>query len=289
MSTPPFVALPASVSRARWGVRGTERAVLHAGMADATAWVVMVPGFTGSKEDFIAVLPLLADAGVGVVTFDQIGQHESDGSDRAADYEMDRLAADVGEIVAFAAAQFGRIDPPHLLGHSFGGLVASEAVANGSVRPASFVAFCTGPGALPPERWGTLPDLVAALEHSQLADIWRIMREMEVAEDVVPPPPDVAAFLEERWHANHPVQMQQFARLLMSQPDVVDRLRPVVAAGLPAVVMWGENDDVWPIPMQARMAADLGATAIELPGVGHSPNAEAPALMVEALLLAWGG
>ena len=178
-------------------------------------------------------------------------------------------------------------DAPHLLGHSFGGLVASQAVANGSVRPASSVAFCTGPGALPPERWGMLPDLVAALEHAQLADIWRIMREMEEADDVLPPPPDVAAFLEERWHANHPVQMQQFARLLMSQPDVVDRLRPVVAAGLPTVVMWGEDDDVWPIPVQARMAADLGATAIELPGVGHSPNAEAPALMVEALLRAW--
>ena len=59
----------------------------------------MVPGFTGSKEDFIAVLPLLAEAEVGVVTFDQLGQYESDGSDRPEDYAIELLAADVGEII----------------------------------------------------------------------------------------------------------------------------------------------------------------------------------------------
>jgi pimeloyl-ACP methyl ester carboxylesterase len=257
-------------------------------MPDASAWVVLVPGYTGSKEDFIAVLPLLAAEGVGAVAFDQIGQYESDGSEHRADYAMGRLAEDLGEVVAVAARQFGRADDPHLLGHSFGGLVTSEAVASGIVRPASLTAFCTGPGALSPECWGTLPDLVAALEHAQLADIWRIMREMEGAEEVVAPPPDVAAFLEDRWHANNHVQMQEFARLLMSQPDLVARLRPVVAAGLPTTVMWGQNDDVWPIAVQARMAADLGAAAGELPGVGHSPNAEAPVLMVDALLRAWG-
>jgi pimeloyl-ACP methyl ester carboxylesterase len=37
------------------------------------------------------------------------------------------------------------------------------------------------------------------------------------------------------------------------------------------------------------MATALGATAIELPGVGHSPNAEAPELTVESLLRFWRG
>jgi pimeloyl-ACP methyl ester carboxylesterase len=262
--------------------------VLHAGLPGASEWVVLVPGFTGSKEDFIALLPLLADAGVGAIAFDQIGQFESDASDRPEDYDIDLLAADLGEIASFASGRFGLVAAPHLLGHSFGGLVASEAVASLALRPATFIAFCTGPGALPRERWGTLPDLVAALEHSDLADIWRIMREMEEAEDAVRPAPDVAAFLEARWHGNSPVQVRRFAGLLMSQPDLVERLRPVVAAGLATTVMWGQDDDVWPLDVQARMASDLGAAAVELPGVGHSPNAQAPAQTVRALLSAWG-
>ena len=258
---------------------------MHAGLAADRPWVLLVPGFTGSKEDFIAVLPLLATAGVGAVSFDQLGQHESDGSNDAADYAVPLLASDVSGIADAAAEKFN-LAPPHLLGHSFGGLVVQEAVASGAIRPASLVLFCTGPGALPAERWGELPDLVAALEHSELAEIWRIMRDMEEAEDVVPPPTDVAAFLERRWHANNPVQMREFALQLMHAPSVTARLLPTIAT-IPTTVVWGEHDDAWPIVMQRNMAADLGAPAIELPGVGHSPNAQDPQAMVDALLGVW--
>ena len=41
---------------------------------------LLVPGFTGSKEDFISVLPLLAADGWRVVTYDQRGQYESAGT-----------------------------------------------------------------------------------------------------------------------------------------------------------------------------------------------------------------
>jgi pimeloyl-ACP methyl ester carboxylesterase len=258
---------------------------MHAGLAADRPWVLLVPGFTGSKEDFIAVLPLLAAAGVGAVSFDQLGQHESDGSTEAADYALPLLAEDVVAIADMAAGRFD-LAPPHLLGHSFGGLVAQEAVASGSIRPTSLVLFCTGPGALPVERWGELPDLVDALEHSELAEIWRIMHDMEEAEDVVPPPADVAAFLERRWHANNPVQMREFAVQLMHAPSLTARLLPVIA-GIPTTVVWGEDDDAWPIAMQRRMAAELGVTTVELAGLGHSPNAQDPQAMVDALLRAW--
>lgn len=262
--------------------------MLHAGMPFARQWAILVPGFTGSKEDFIAVLPALAAKGVGVVAFDQLGQFESDGSDDPADYALGLLASDVAELAAAAARRFERADEPHLVGHSFGGLVAQEVVAGAHLQPSSLVLLCTGPGALPPDRWESLPELVDALEHSDLSSIWRIMREMEEAEDIVPPPPAVASFLERRWRANSPTQLGQFARRLMDQPDLVPRLRPVVAAGLPTTVMWGELDDAWPIQTQAQMAADLGAVPVELLGVGHSPNAQDPELTAAALLRAWG-
>jgi pimeloyl-ACP methyl ester carboxylesterase len=262
---------------------------MHIGLEDAPAWAVLVPGFTGSKEDFIAVLPVLAEAGVGALAFDQLGQYQSDGSDDPADYEVDLLAADLADVMAEAARRRPGPEGPHLVGHSFGGLVAQAAVTTGGVRPASLTLLCTGPGALPEERWEGLPGLVAALDEHDLATIWRIMREMEQAEDVVPPPPAVAAFLEDRWHANHPVQLRQVAQHLMGAADRTDLLAPVVAAGLSTVVMWGENDDAWPVPMQKAMADRLGAPAVELPGLGHSPNAQDPQAMVAALLSAWGG
>ena len=289
VSTPPFVDLPAGVTVEHWSVRGSQRAVMHVGLASSSMWAVLVPGFTGSKEDFIAVLPLLADAGVGALAFDQLGQYQSSGSDVPADYEVDLLAADLAEVVGEATRRRGTPQGPNLVGHSFGGLVAQAAVAAGLVRPASLTLLCTGPGALPEERWEGLPSLVDALDEHDLATIWRIMREMEQAEDVVPPPPSVAAFLEDRWHANHPVQLRQFAQHLMREPDRTDALAIVVAAGLPTTVMWGADDDAWPVAVQQLMAQRLGATAVELPGVGHSPNAQAPAALVRVLLAGWRG
>jgi pimeloyl-ACP methyl ester carboxylesterase len=115
------------------------------------------------------------------------------------------------------------------------------------------------------------------------------MREMEQAEDLVPPPPRVAAFLEDRWHANHPVQLRQVAQHLMHEPDRTRELATIVAAGLPTAVMWGEHDDVWPVDVQRAMSERLGAAALELAGLGHSPNAQDPRVTVRALLAFWAG
>lgn len=48
--------------------------------------VVLVHGFTGSKEDFNLIGPLLADQGYRVLTFDNRGQHESAQSKREDTY-----------------------------------------------------------------------------------------------------------------------------------------------------------------------------------------------------------
>ena len=283
MSTPPFVTLPEGVAVERWPVSGTERAVMRTELAADAAWMLLVPGFTGSKEDFIAVLPLLADRGIGGVTYDQFGQFESDGSADPADYTIERLAVDLRALVEVARARFALTAAPILVGHSFGGLVAQRAVVDG-LDVAEFVALCTGPGALPPHRHGGLNDLVEALPHTDLEVIWNIMQAQAEQARQVPGDPQVRDFLRRRWLANHPVQIREFGHQLMTAPPVTGRMRARLADGLPARVMWGEHDDAWPIDLQAQMAADWGVPGIALPDVGHSPNAERPVELVAALL-----
>lgn len=288
MSTPPRVTLPETAVVEQWQLRGGHRAVLHSRLSDADEWVVMIPGFTGSKEDFIALPDLLADSGVGMLTFDQFGQYESAASDDPQAYQLDALAQDVRSIIAVARERFGRTDPPHVLGHSFGGLVAQQAVTQPGFEARSFIAFCTGPGALPPERWGALPELVAALPHTDLAELWERKLAIDAAAGVPEPPHEIREFLRTRWVRNHPNQLKQFAHTLMEQPSFIDQLKARVQGGLDVSVMWGEFDDAWPISMQQGMARELGVEGCEIPGVGHSPNAEDPERTVNALLQAFG-
>jgi pimeloyl-ACP methyl ester carboxylesterase len=287
VSTPPRITLPQAAVVEQWQLRGGHRAVMHSRLGDADQWVVMIPGFTGSKEDFIALPDLLADSGVGMLTFDQFGQYESAASDDPDAYALSALAEDVRSIIAMARERFGRTDPPHILGHSFGGLVAQQALIQPGLEAQSFIALCTGPGALPPERWGALPELVAALPHTDLAELWARKLELDAAAGVPEPPHEIQAFLRTRWVRNHPNQLKQFAHTLMEQPSFIDRLKPRVHEGLAMSVMWGEFDDAWPISMQQHMADELNVRGIEIPGVGHSPNAEDPERTASALLQAF--
>ena len=282
MSTPPFVDLPAGVTAARWSARGGEFAVHHTDPGRLVDdWVLLVPGFTGSKEDFIAVLPLLADAGLGAVAYDQRGQFETDGSADPRDYALSALAADLAAVAGCAADALGTSRPPRLVGHSFGGLVAQQAVIDDVVRPRSLVLMCTGPGALPASAHPDLERLRAAVAEVDLADIWP-----QLPAAGRPMSPAVAEFVERRWCANHPEHVREVARLLTVQPALTDQLRPAVAT-LPAAVVWGSADETWPAAGQRSWADAIGARAFELHGAGHSPNADEPARLVATLLAAW--
>ncbi|CAM5729443.1 2-succinyl-6-hydroxy-2,4-cyclohexadiene-1-carboxylate synthase [Streptomyces griseoloalbus] len=81
--------------------------------------VLLLPGYTGSKEDFTLVLEPLAARGYRAVAVDGRGQHASDGpADDESAYAQDELAKDV-------LAQARAFDAPvHLVGHSMGGQIA---------------------------------------------------------------------------------------------------------------------------------------------------------------------
>ena len=162
MSTPTSLDLPDGVRRttihtARGAFAALE-AVPASGVCEREA-ALLVPGYTGSKEDFLAILDLLADGSRHVVAIDMRGQFETPGADDPDGYSAAALGADIAAIMHATGAR-------HLVGHSYGGLVGREAVLAGTgsgAEIASFTLMSSGPAALTGPRAKELRAMLAAL------------------------------------------------------------------------------------------------------------------------------
>lgn len=280
MSTPPFLDLPAGVSADRVpATRGDLAALVAeppAGAGGAPA--LLVPGFTGSKEDFIAVLAPLAAAGHPVVAIDQRGQYESPGDDEPSSYDVKALAEDVLAVVRHLGA------PVHLVGHSFGGLVARAAALAEPAALRSLTLLSSGPGAIPHPAASNLELISQALPLMDLESIWAAKRQLEAQAGAEPPPPHIEDFLHRRFVTNSPVGLLRLAEQLLSAEDQVDEL---AALDLPLLVAFGPDDDAWPPSAQEEMARRLGARVTVVHGAGHSPAADRPAETAAALVEFW--
>ncbi|GAB2704515.1 alpha/beta fold hydrolase [Kitasatospora kifunensis] len=288
MSTLPFLTLPACAAAVRLVTTRGEFAALRAeptGAARGTA--LLVPGFTGSKEDFIALLEPLAHAGFRVVAYDQRGQYETGGGTGQAAYALPELALDLRAITELLAAEAGS-GPVHLLGHSFGGFVSREAVlaAQAPLPWASLVLLSTGPGPLDPPEAARTKLLMDALPGMDLETIWQVKQQMEgeQSESAEPLAPEIAEFLHRRWLANVPQALMAMGERLISQAD---RTEELAAVALPKLYVSGVRDYAWPVDEQARTAERLGVRHVVVDGAGHSPNAERPEQTAAVLLAFW--
>jgi pimeloyl-ACP methyl ester carboxylesterase len=235
--------------------------------------VLLVPGYTGSKEDFWHLLPPLAHNGRAATAVDLRGQCDSGGPEDVSAYTIEALAADVASLLAAAS------EPLHLVGHSFGGLVCRQAVLSGApVR--SLTLLGSGPGALSGGRADLVEVMRPMLGNGGVAEVWAALSSAATAGQ----PADVAAFLEHRFLGSPAAALLGMGESLVSAPDRVDELG---AAGVPVLVACGENDDAWPPSVQREMAARLRAPFVTLAGAGHSPNVDVPDLVIETLETFW--
>ena len=259
---------------------------------------VLVPGFTGSKEDFLAILEPLASAGRHVYAIDQRGQYQSPQAADRAGYAAAELAAD---LLAIADAVATDAHGVHLVGHSMGGLIAREAVL---MRAASFLSLTllgSGQGAIGGERAATLTEFLSVLDpangsapddRAELAGlvrrIWHDQLEPQARTDGTDD--HVLAFLRERTLRTCPIHYIAIARYLLNCVDRTDELADVTAAAhLPTMVVYGENDDAWPTEEQDQMAKRLGADRACIPGAAHSPAVDAPVTTSSILTQFWNG
>lgn len=292
MSTPRTLRLPDRVSQ---DIVETSRGKFAVLVAEAAIGVserrpaVLVPGYTGSKEDFIAVLESLAAAGRTVTAIDMRGQHHSPPAQTSADYALDQLAADLVAVAAGIGDDMGRV---HLLGHSFGGLVARQAVLANPEAFWSLTLIGSGPGTIGGDRAQALRDLLdylgpAAGDPSALgrriAEVWSNRLEPQARAEGTKA--DIIDFLRSRLLGSCPVGLTEMARQLLDCPDRTADLAAVKP--LPKLVSYGENDDAWPPEIQDLMAKRLGADRICIPGAAHSPAVEAPETTAAMLTAFW--
>ncbi len=278
MSTPLRLQLPESVSAvgvptSRGETPALEAVPRHPDPGASPA--VLVPGFTGSKEDFLEILQPLASAGFRVVAIDLRGQFGSYSTRDAAAYDLDALADDVLAVGSAVGGPTGF----HLVGHSFGGLVARSAALRGTAGLRSLTLMSTGPAALPEpgHQVHLLRELLAILPTEDLEAIYARKRELETAGGGALHPPEIEDFLRERFLAHCPTALRRMAEQLLTEPDRTEKLAEVVEAGLPTHVLYGGRDDAWPPSEQADMARRLRAEETVIPEAMHSPAVEEPA------------
>ncbi|WP_405973920.1 alpha/beta hydrolase [Streptomyces sp. NBC_00988] len=287
MSKPPsFTPPPGARAYTLQTARG-EFAVVDSPVGDgveAKGVALLLPGFTGSKEDFNPLHEAFGARGYRTVAVDGRGQYETDGpADDESPYAQDELARDVLALAETVGA------PVHLLGHSFGGHVARAAVLLDPTPFVSLTLMASGPAEISASQQQRVKLLRDALAVMSMPEVWDAIQAMEAPEETetgggLDEELDDRADLRRRWLGTKPAQLLAAGRQLCVEPD---RVAELAAVPLPVHVLSGSRDDTWPVPLLDDMAVRLKARRTVIARAEHSPNTDQPAATAKAIADFW--
>lgn len=262
-------ALPPDTERDTFAAPSGPLARIALGPADGDR-VVLVPGMTGSKEDFVRVMPLLAASGYRVESFDMAGQYESAeaGPPAGARYTMELFEGDLRAVLAAGG-------PAHVLGYSFAGTVAASVAGAHPELVRSLTLLSTTPSVGQALRaFKVLGPFSGTLSPAALGRlfVWVLRHNVHRA------PRDRAVFVTARFGRTRVDSVIDIFALMKQTPDVAPAVR---AAGIPTLVVAGEHD-VWPLEAHRAFAQRLGGRLVIL-DAGHSPCETAPNQLAAAM------
>lgn len=238
--------------------------------------VVLVPGATGSKEDFVLMMPLFAAAGYRVESFDLAGQYESW---RAGPWNLEppRIRYDqqlfLDDLLAVLDDGAGHA---HVLGYSFAATLAELALLQRPDRFASLTLLSA-----PPEpgqafrgvkRIGQISGFTSPRQGAALM-LWGIRNNLNRV------PPRRLEFVRERFALTRRESVDDIIALMMKTPDLRTGL---AASTIPKLVAIGEHD-LWPRSLHERFAREIGAH-LSVYSTGHSPCETTPHQLVRDML-----
>lgn len=244
--------------------------------------VLLLHGITHRRQGWDLVVPLL-EAERELWALDLPDHGES--PDLAQDYAGD-IAPLADAVEAFCRTQ--GLDRPHVVGNSLGGLIALELAARGSVRTATALSpagFWSGA-----ER--TYARAILGGAHALLATIPSARLQRMLATPVLRTalvglllahpsridPEQISADLQ---GLSHP--RASFATMLSH----LDSWRVPARSAVPTTVGWGARDLLLPRWQSGRLRRALPDAAVYiLPGCGHVPMGDDPALVADLVLAA---
>ncbi len=245
---------------------------------------VLVHGFTGSRDDFVDVLPALARHGHTVLV-DQRGHGESTNTGRAAGYDLDQLVRD---LLGFLDARgHERVD---LLGHSMGGMMAVRFALTHPERVASLVLMDTS--ARPVNLLTPVIRQVAA-RLGRAFGMRRIAKGMRRAASHDRNRAPSARACEERMGSDRfwqrietkleqmdPEAFVHLGRSLGQHESAVPRLGEIAC---PTLVIVGAEDRPFLEPSEEMARAIADSTHVVVSDAAHSPQFENPDAWLAAI------
>jgi len=249
---------------------------------DGARPLVLVHGFTGSRDDFREQIPELAPLG-RTVAIDQRGHGGSDNPGEG--YSLDQLTDDL--LGFLDAVGIERCD---LLGHSLGGMVTLRFTLAHPGRVSSLVLMDTAPGPLemPTRKWFEVGGQIA--KSQGMNALFALMRKVAEKEPLRPAPvarsmermgEDVYwGRIEAKIHAMDPVAFSDLGNVLAEHDDVTGRLGEIAC---PTTILVGEDDVPFRKPSDVMEHGITGARQIVIPEAVHSPQLENPAAWLAAL------
>jgi 3-oxoadipate enol-lactonase len=247
-------------------------------MLGAGPTIVMLHGIGGSSQAFAPQLESYSSQGFRAVAWDMPGYGASAPIEP---YTFKGLAQSAATLIE-ALDPSGGNAPVILIGHSMGGMVAQELIARrpGLVR-ALVLSGTSAAFGRPEGAWQQrfIEERTAPLDAGQtMAD---------VAAKLVPGMLGIAAIAEGARLAREVMSAVPAAtyRAALSALVTFDRKNALANIRVPTLLIAGEQDKNAPPALMQGMARQInGAEYVELAGIGHIANLEAPDLFDGAVL-----
>lgn len=260
-----------------------------------------VHGMGGSSTDWARLAPLLARYATGYSV-------DLPGSGRSDPPPAGRYSPAVDARVVARAIEQVAGGPVHLVGNSYGGIVATAVAADRPdlVRTLTVLAPAV-PDLRPTADRGADPRLgallvpgTAALAYQRLAAIPPMARAMGMVQMCFGRPENVTerecalAAREHAWRARLPWVHESTVgtlRGLMTgylRPGSQSFAAQAARVRVPTLVVWGTRDRLVDVRLSRRAAAAYAdASLLVLAGCGHVPQLEEPAATARAVLALW--